>query len=482
MFNEMNLQNDRIDGIMNKAGHVNRALLIYVHTFPLSVASLRHIAQKLVAAGYEVDAFNAFSSIASYAPDINKAEVLLERLWPKYRRFILPAINGSDLTGRVDLSNISIPALPCAVSDLRSATAYGAKVGLAALSTAASYTQKAVRDKTAGYGRPLQDAWKVAHLAAAAAEQLRLGHDEVYIYNGRTAESRPFCDVLEETAAVFRHESGTIENSYFAFPGALHDPENVEKILALHPVDEQAGEDFFHRQRSRKPGTPSHMFTSKQVEGLLPEALADKKVVAMFTSSEDEFFAIKDDATFGHFPTQFEAAVAVASICRENGKTLALRMHPHLSIKDDHWKADWNFARLKALGAHVIMPHEPIDSYALVEASEIVITCGSTIGVEAAFYGKPSLVIGENFSTVLGICVAASREEDIAAFIEKPFRPARAREQAVAIGSSRQRFGEEIPGLTNGATPELARLDGRLMDPARYLIRRAERTFRSRRH
>ena len=201
----------------------------------------------------------------------------------------------------------------------------------------------------------------------------------------------------------------------------------------------------------------------------------------MFTSSEDEFFAIKDDANFGCFPTQFAAAVALASICRERGKTLALRMHPHLARKDDHWKGEWDFDRLETLGVHVIMPHEPIDSYALVEASEIVITCGSTIGMEAAFHGKPSLVIGENFLTALGICVPASHEEDIAAFVEKPFRPDRARDQAVAVGSFRQRFGEQIPGLTNGAAPELARLDGRIMDPARYLVRRLQRSLPSRR-
>ena len=447
-----------------------RVLLVCVNPFPLSVATLRQIARDQVAAGACVDAFDAFREVFSHLPYVKPADRLYERAAAKYRRFILPEINGTDLTDQVRPHVDPVPPLPRTIDALRASVAHEARVGLAALSSAASLTKIAARDLTQHYGATLQGAWEVAHRAAAAAAQLPKTYDEVYIFNGRHAESRPFCDVFEPNSAVIRYEAGGRPNSYILSPGSLHNGQNMARRVLANPVDEEVGRGYFTARRGREPGTDAHRFTSGQAIGLLPDALSDARFVALFTSSEDEHFAIRDEAMFGVFPTQYDVALAVASLCRDRGLTLALRLHPHLAMKDDFWRTDWDFDALRALGVEIILPDERVDSYALVDASEAVVTCGSTVGTEAAFAGKPSLMVGEYFATALGICAQAKDRADIARFLDDPQPLPQARERAIMFGSYAIRSGAVIPGLTHATRPDLARLDGRWVDPMRRVV------------
>ena len=454
-----------------------RVLLIHTHPFPQSVATLWHLAQELVAQGAIVDAYDAFAVMASRMPEIRFHDRLLEAMISKYRRFVLPAINGTDLSKRVSTTTVEVPPLPATVPELRLATTLGARTGLAALSSAATFTEIAVRDRTAEYGPSLEVAWRVAHQAAAIADRLRLGHDDVYVYNGRTADTRPFCDILEREARVFRYDAGGAPDSYFAYPGAIHDAGNIADIMSDHAVDTAAGVSFFEMQRGRKPGTAAHLFTAQQTVGLLPQALAGDDIIAMFTSSEDEFFAINDVAAFGAFETQYDVALAVASLCRQHGKTLVLRLHPHLAIKKDYWRRDWDFDRLREFGVTIIMPEELVDSYALLDRAELIVTCGSTIGLEAAYHGKPSLMIGDYLATALGVCTAAHNTYEIEQFIEHPQVSPDARDNAIIIASYRRSGGTIIPGLVGSAQPDRARLNGKLMDPARHIAKRLQKTL-----
>ena len=55
-----------------------------------------------------------------------------------------------------------------------------------------------------------------------------------------------------------------------------------------------------------------------------------------------------------------------------------------------------------------------IDTYALMDAADIVVTFGSTIGAEAAFWGKPVVLLGNSFYDRLeGFYVPATHEEAI---------------------------------------------------------------------
>src|SRR3954454_12957921 len=110
-----------------------RVLLISVNPFPLSMATLAHLAGTL-SQDRVVDAFDAYSLITCQSPHYSSRDRLYEVMARKYRRFVATRISGRDITREIPLSAVPVPALPESVEDLRNATSHDAKVGLAALS------------------------------------------------------------------------------------------------------------------------------------------------------------------------------------------------------------------------------------------------------------------------------------------------------------------------------------------------------------
>src|SRR5204862_5208630 len=122
----------------------------------------------------------------------------------------------------------------------------------------------------------------------------------------------------------------------------------------------------------------SGFFTSAQMPGRIPESLKGRPLVTFFNSSVDELYAIHDEIRFGSFATQYEAVLTLARICRDEGKAFAVRFHPHLQYKHLSWRHEWDFAALEALGAALVRPDDPPDTYALIRAPESASARGST--------------------------------------------------------------------------------------------------------
>jgi len=54
-----------------------------------------------------------------------------------------------------------------------------------------------------------------------------------------------------------------------------------------------------------------------------------------------------------------------------------------------------------------------VDSYDIVSAADVVLTFGSTIGIEAAYYGKPSILLGRAVYEDLGSCYVPSSHDEL---------------------------------------------------------------------
>src|SRR5439155_18622923 len=109
------------------------------------------------------------------------------------------------------------------------------------------------------------------------------------------------------------------------------------------------------------------------------EQLLGRPLVTFFSSSVDEFYAITDEVRFGSFTTQGDAALTLARLCRDEGRAFAVRFHPHLRFNHESWRDEWDFSSLEALGAVLVAPDDPTDTYALARASQSVISCVSSI-------------------------------------------------------------------------------------------------------
>jgi hypothetical protein len=65
-------------------------------------------------------------------------------------------------------------------------------------------------------------------------------------------------------------------------------------------------------------------------------------------------------------------------------------------------------------------PHSEVDSYELMRAADLVITYGSTSGVEAAFAKRPVVVMGPSAYNSLGCATQVTNESELRAAIHAP--------------------------------------------------------------
>jgi CDP-glycerol glycerophosphotransferase (TagB/SpsB family) len=136
-------------------------------------------------------------------------------------------------------------------------------------------------------------------------------------------------------------------------------------------------------------------FTKRQTKGKLPKLSANKKLISCFLSSFDELIL----AGYSSKDSNLNQNNALRSISEEVAKRsnwqLVIRCHPNMLTRpqseQDYWRG-----LLKSINALVVLPHEDIDTYSLIEKSDLVLTFGSTVAVEALALNIPSLVIGRS--------------------------------------------------------------------------------------
>jgi hypothetical protein len=383
-----------------------------------------------------------------------------------------PVISGREITGEVAPEHSAVPPVPNDISDLRQYRVGDVPVGLAILSTVYELTTIHGAQTPADYGERLfEQTWRSAHLSLRIGEKVaRLGYDRIYIFGGRHCYSRPFVDAASVTSEVLRYEQGGTGTAYVMTDSSLYEPANLARIIASYPLDERAGAQFFEERLSRSGTWDANFFTAGQTPGRIPEALRGRPLITFFNTSVDELYAIRDEIRFGSFANQCEAALALARVCREEGKALAIRFHPHLMFKHPSWRREWDFAALEGLGAVLIEPDDPADTYALLRASESVFSCGSTISFECSNLGVPNAVIGEGLASAMGVSEMVNDEAELRQFIRAPALPPDARRNALRLGSFYKKGATPVVGLDVGAHPNLSRIDGMIVDPVRYAV------------
>lgn len=246
--------------------------------------------------------------------------------------------------------------------------------------------------------------------------------DAVVLFNGRFASTRPILAAARAAGVrALIHERGCDKDHYWVATEPIHDPDYVQRCIRefWRPEVAAAGEEFFKGRRERVERS-WRSFTKDQVAGRIPPAMQDgSKWVAFFTSSEDEYVAIGDQYANEAFPAQIDAVRAVATVVQEHpGWRLCVRVHPNISSKAREQIDFWR--NLDIPGGVVVGPDEKFDSYAILDRADVVCCYGSTIGIEATYWGKPSLLIGRSIYDRLGATVNAASVADIRAFLAKP--------------------------------------------------------------
>lgn len=253
------------------------------------------------------------------------------------------------------------------------------------------------------------------------------GSTAVAVFNGRFLHDAAAAAAARHMGVpVLSYDFGGNDTDFDLTVDHTHDWSALQRRM-LHLYEdwdpserERLGARWFEERRKHVDprNTP---FTESQNVGTGIEKPPGKRLVVFFSSSGDEISELELDWA-GFFFGQEGALMAVAEICRElPNVVLVVRTHPHKRHKPKRDVEDWHRAVEEASPDIHIDEFSPVDSYTLMDQADVVITYGSTTGVEAAYCQRPVAVLGPSAYDVLGCAFRAKTRESLKEFIASPF-------------------------------------------------------------
>ncbi len=223
---------------------------------------------------------------------------------------------------------------------------------------------------------------------------------KIISFNGRFACAKAVFEAAKHlNIDIEYHERGATQNQYEVFQKQPHDfkyiRHQIKNYWQVADINKRDIAHDFYQRRRQGDGIGWKSFTQHQQKGLAPKPLVKYRQIIYYSSSDDEFAAVGDLVKNPLFPNQREAIKFLINwIDQQDNCQLTIRVHPHLqkkSVKDRNW---WN--SLEGKNINVIASDSEVDSYALIASADIVLVYNSTIGVEATYWGKPSILLGDS--------------------------------------------------------------------------------------
>ena len=300
------------------------------------------------------------------------------------------------------------------IEDYKALDYKGHDLGWAAISSAISVS----RDPLCEGEENMQMAKKFLAAAVLSYEACRsylgehTGYDRAYVFNGRFAVTRGALRALQDAQIpTFTHERGCSMNHYQLFPNSLPHDLVLFQERVLTSWDEaneiehrnEIANQFFEERKNGKPLNWTS-FTDNQSKDALPSHWnVDERKIVIFNSSEDELMAIGDKFKNPVYKSQAECVERITRDTIATGKPIHyyLRVHPNLSeVKNTRLQELLDVA---SPNLTIIHADDDVSTYCLLDACDCVLTFGSTVGVEATYWGKPSILAGKSLYDALGV-------------------------------------------------------------------------------
>ena len=229
--------------------------------------------------------------------------------------------------------------------------------------------------------------------------------DAICTFNGRFVEAKP----VIEAAKFCKIEFGVVEvkksvNPIFFMNELIHSIDaNTRRAFQFYLADirkARKNADKFFSSKIQNISTGDPIYTKDQVKGTLPRDLdTSKKIITIYPSSDDEYkFIGKEwDGIVPH--SQIEEISALIANISDSEFQVIIKMHPNQAKTAGNVLQQYYELQSTFCNAVVEAPESKVDSYELLFKSDIVVNFASTIGVEANYFGKVVVMIGDtNFS------------------------------------------------------------------------------------
>jgi len=253
-----------------------------------------------------------------------------------------------------------------------------------------------------------------------------------YIFNGRFCFSRAFFRAFKSSNVdICTHERGSSHKKYAIYKNTLpHDISMFTQVVDNLWDNEKDGflkkniAEIFFKKKYVGLTTNYISFTSKQNPGKLPEEIMGRyeKKIIIFNSSTFEFDYIGSEYKYKFYDSQNDGiSQIVKSLEGDTNIGVFLREHPNLANRDSVQRKEIRL--IKAANFHLISAESDISSYKLLLSADIVVTFNSTMGIEATYWGIPSILCSNAIYENFNIAYKPSSHIEVIKLIKSKLKP-----------------------------------------------------------
>jgi hypothetical protein len=322
-------------------------------------------------------------------------------------------------------------------ADIKTLTIENFPAGLAALSVIYSQMNSTILDNSVLY--PLSSRLVYSGISAYEAYKNILKSEKAELgitFNGRMLLARAFISACEKLSINYQTvEFGCTMDHYILIENTIiHDIRyRTNSILrqwesSEHSQDEKVriSEEYFALRRYGNSQRFKN-FTLNQERNKLPENWnQDKRNFVIFISSLDEIAAIRQEWDEGVFSSQLEGIEFINGVFQNNlDLHFYVRLHPNLLSKNKNLVEHIVefFKKNIRNNFTLLLPDSKVSSYTLIERCEKIISFGSTTGIEATFYNKPSITLAPFYYQFLDVSYFPKLPQEVINMIEGTLEP-----------------------------------------------------------
>jgi len=251
-------------------------------------------------------------------------------------------------------------------------------------------------------------------------------YSKVYIYNGRNVQERATWDACIEAGITINFFESFNENwtdRYFIFEQPTHSPQYRSEVMLEYSAIEKEKNLSNYHDVGKKWFTDRQIGMSQKFTKLQNNFQVknfQKPYIVFFHSSQDELDMI--GLVSDYWKSQINSLHLLIEILEKNSKfKLLLRIHPHLLYKSKkeilYWDQIGKELKQKFSWFDYLPANSDVNSYELIRNAEAVISCASTIGVEAAYLQKKSILLGKAFHEYMGVTQNPKNVQELRAIL-----------------------------------------------------------------
>lgn len=277
--------------------------------------------------------------------------------------------------------------------------------------------------------------------------------DEVFVFNGRLIGMRAPLRAAQQLNIPVSTFEFSGNNSYILAKNSyVQDQSAYKKQIedTLSSKNFNAGKEFFEKQQ-----TNINKFTSDFSKNTLPLDFNSNLInIVFFNTTQYEICSLREYVNEEFLPEQDSTLLmaAIAYYFQKNPQYhFYIRVHPNMKAEFSTQIEDLRILNNLSLpNLTIIWPEETVNSYTLMKNCQKVITFGSTTGIEATYWGIPSIVCGNNLCPCSEYAYYPKNMRELIDLIQDDDLPPKNQETAIRWGYFQQKKAIPLTLQTNG--------------------------------